>query len=51
MVETNHSKYQEAFDAFAPALDPAQWREASRESHTAASGLPFSFVRYVRRSG
>lgn len=24
---------------------------ASRESHTAASGLPFSFVRYVRRSG
>ena len=38
-------------DAFAPALDPALWREASRESHTAASGLPFSFVRYVRRSG
>jgi len=34
-------------DAFAPKLDAA-WRETSRESHTAASGLKFSFVTYQR---
>jgi dihydrofolate reductase len=34
-------------DAYAPALG-AQWREHQRESHTAANGLPYSFVRYVR---
>ncbi|MFM8610445.1 MAG: dihydrofolate reductase [Burkholderiaceae bacterium] len=34
-------------DAFAPALGPA-WREVARESHVAASGLPFSFVTYER---
>jgi dihydrofolate reductase len=34
-------------DAYAPALG-AHWREHQRESHTAASGLPYSFVRYVR---
>jgi dihydrofolate reductase len=32
-------------DAFAPALGPG-WQEAQRESHVAASGLPFSFVTY-----
>lgn len=32
-------------DAFAPALSP-KWREVQRESHTAASGLAFSFVTY-----
>ena len=35
-------------DAFAPVLDPAQWREAAREDKVSADGLPFSFVRYVR---
>ena len=30
-------------DAYAPALD-APWHETSRESHTASSGLKFSFV-------
>ncbi|MDA7415340.1 dihydrofolate reductase [Xenophilus arseniciresistens] len=32
-------------DAFAPTLGPA-WRETARESHIAASGLPFAFVTY-----
>lgn len=32
-------------DAFAPTLSP-QWHEVHRESHVAASGQPFSFVRY-----
>ena len=32
-------------DAYAPALGPA-WREKSRESHTSANGLKFSFVTY-----
>lgn len=32
-------------DAFAPTLSP-KWRETQRESHTAASGLAFSFVTY-----
>lgn len=34
-------------DAFAPKLD-AYWHETSRESHTATSGLKFSFVCYQR---
>ena len=34
-------------DAFAPNLGP-EWREASREAHVAASGLPFAFVTYTR---
>ena len=34
-------------DAYAPELD-ATWHETSRESHTAASGLKFSFVTYQR---
>jgi dihydrofolate reductase len=32
-------------DAFAPTLG-ARWQEVQRESHVAANGLPFSFVRY-----
>ena len=32
-------------DAFAPTLGPG-WQEVQRESHVAASGLPFSFVTY-----
>jgi dihydrofolate reductase len=35
-------------DAFAPTLG-SEWVEATREHHTSASGLPFSFVRYVRQ--
>ncbi|MBU4422804.1 MULTISPECIES: dihydrofolate reductase [unclassified Acidovorax] len=34
-------------DAHAPVLGP-EWVEAARENHTSASGLPFSFVSYVR---
>lgn len=34
-------------DAFAPTLGP-EWREAAREEHVAASGLPFAFVTYTR---
>ena len=37
-------------DAFAPQFGP-NWREVTRERHTAASGLPFSFVTYQRISG
>jgi dihydrofolate reductase len=33
-------------DAFAPTLG-AKWHESARESHTAASGLAFSFVSYT----
>lgn len=36
-------------DVHAPALGP-QWREAAREQHRSAGGLPFSFVSY-RRAG
>ena len=36
-------------DAFAPVLDSA-WAEVSRERHTSASGLAFSFVEYRRRT-
>lgn len=36
-------------DVRAPALGP-QWREAAREPHRSAGGLPFSFVTY-RRAG
>ena len=38
-----------AGDAFAPVLDD-QWQEASRQSHTSAQGLPFSFVTYTRQT-
>ena len=35
-------------DAFAPVLGP-EWQPATREEHVSASGLPFSFVRYLRQ--
>lgn len=35
-------------DAFAPVLDAA-WAETARNTHTAANGLPFSFVTYERQ--
>ena len=34
-------------DAFAPTLGP-EWHETARESHVAATGLPFAFVTYTR---
>ena len=34
-------------DAYAPVLGP-EWCETARESHVAASGLPFAFVTYTR---
>ncbi|MDR0458616.1 MAG: dihydrofolate reductase [Burkholderiaceae bacterium] len=39
-----------AGDALAPALGLG-WRETARESHTAANGLRYSFVRYRREGG
>jgi dihydrofolate reductase len=36
-------------DTYLPALDPARWREVSREEHPARDGQPaFAFVRLVR---
>ncbi|MBS0216092.1 MAG: dihydrofolate reductase [Proteobacteria bacterium] len=37
-------------DAFFPHFDPAQWRETSREAHSAdaRNQYPFEFVDYVR---
>jgi dihydrofolate reductase len=34
-------------DTFAPQLG-ADWRETTREEHNSKTGLPFSFVNYVR---
>ncbi len=37
-------------DAFFPVIDPAVWRETSREAHGPnADGISFDFVRYERR--
>jgi dihydrofolate reductase len=32
-------------DAFAPQLGP-EWKESARERHTAATGIPYSFVTF-----
>jgi dihydrofolate reductase len=37
-------------DTFFPAWDPAEFAEAGRERHVSETGLPFTFVRYVRRA-
>lgn len=37
-------------DAFAPVLDPATWREDSRLDGVSADALPYSFVRYLRKT-
>ena len=34
-------------DAFAPTFGP-EWRETTRETHVAASGLPYAFVTLER---
>jgi len=46
-VEVTEIDADFAGDAHAPALG-APWREHQRESHTAANGLAYSFVCYVR---
>ncbi len=38
-------------DAFFPQVDEAQWQEISREAHTSAQGLLFSYVTYSRVTG
>jgi len=37
-------------DTFFPSWNRAAFQEESREGHSPESGLPFSFVRYLRRS-
>lgn len=37
-------------DAFFPALDLNQWQETSREAHTSAQDLSFSYVTFTRKS-
>lgn len=36
-------------DTYAPTLGP-EWVAQSRSDHTSSNGMPFSFVRYVRRT-
>lgn len=36
-------------DAFFPKLDLNLWQETSREAHTSAQGLLFSYISYVRK--
>lgn len=35
-------------DAYGPVLDAGMWKEDHRMDETAASGLPYSFVRYIK---
>lgn len=35
-------------DAFFPAIDQQLWQETSREAHTSAQGLPFTYLTYQR---
>lgn len=37
-------------DAFFPKIDSNQWQETSREMHTSAQGLLFSYVTCIRKS-
>src|SRR3954469_17522488 len=37
-------------DTWFPSFDRTMWRETQRESHTAADGVRFDFVRYERAS-
>jgi dihydrofolate reductase len=36
-------------DAFFPNLDLNLWQETSREAHTSAQGLLFSYISYIRK--
>ena len=46
-VEVTEIDADFAGDAYAPVLG-SEWRAQRREPHTAANGLSYSFVRYVR---
>lgn len=35
-------------DAFFPEFQKSEWKETSREAHTSAQGLPFSYITYSR---
>lgn len=35
-------------DAFFPEFQESEWKETSREAHTSAQGLPFSYITYNR---
>jgi len=37
-------------DAYAPSLDPLVWQETRRVDATAAGGLAYSFVKYLKNS-
>ncbi len=37
-------------DAFFPAIDMQEWLETSREAHTSAQGLPFTYLSYTRKA-
>lgn len=39
-----------AGDAYFPAYDLAEWQEFSREAHTSAQGLLFSYITYLRKT-
>lgn len=39
-----------AGDAYFPAYDLAGWQEFSREAHTSAQGLLFSYITYLRKT-
>ena len=39
-----------AGDAFFPAIDMQKWLETSREAHTSAQGLPFTYLSYTRKA-
>ena len=40
--------FEVAGDAFFPVFSKEEWNEVSRESHTSAQGLDFSYITYVR---
>ena len=37
-------------DTLFPPIDTKDWVEASRALHVSATGLPYAFVRYTRRT-
>ncbi len=49
-LEITEVHLQAEGDAQAPSIDPHQWHETARERHTAANGLDYSFVTWVRAS-
>ena len=37
-------------DTLFPPIDTKDWVEANRDLHVSATGLPYAFVRYTRRT-